>query len=258
MNFNWTIVALSAGAIFLGAIVLGIAGFGLGQVAMGLMPLFRDPGEAAAIFGVVAVVSNFRVWWSVRDSFKWKDLLFPLIGMAVGLPLGILVLQQLSEEQMRVIIGITMLVAVILIALFRELKLFDKWFGDKEKDYQDPRYLGLIAGLLAGVLGGAVAIPGPPMIIYGAFMVAAGAWKSKKMKAIFTGYFSILMLYRSISLSVTGDMTLNLFVEALMMLPGMLLGAWLGIKIYRIIPEKIFQWIVLGSLTINAFILIFT
>jgi hypothetical protein len=136
------------------------------------------------------------------------------------------------------------------------LKLIEKWVGDKE--IGETWYLGLIAGFLSGVLGGAVAIPGPPMILYGAFMLATNAWESKRMKAIFTAFFGTLMLYRSISITITGDMTLQLFLEALMMLPGLFIGAWLGIKIYQVIPEKIFQWIVLGLLTVNAFILILT
>ena len=256
MNFDWGIVLMSAGSIFLGTLVHGIAGFGIAQISMGLMPLFRSPTDASTIFGIVAVVSNLRVWWSVREHFEWRDWLIPVGGLAAGLPLGILLLNQLSESQMRLIIGITLLLAVILIALFRELKLFERWFGDKE--IQNTWYLGLLAGFLAGLFGGAVAIPGPPMIVYGAFMLAAGSWDSKKMKAIFTAFFGTLMLYRSISITVTGDMSLQLFLESLMMLPGMFLGAWLGIKIYQFIPEKTFQWIVLGLLTINAILLILT
>jgi hypothetical protein len=256
MNFDWVVVGLSAGAIFLGTLVHGIAGFGLAQVAMGLMPLFRNPAEASVVFGVIAVVSNLRVWWSVKDHFKLKDWLFPVGGLILGMPLGIFFLKQLSQSQLRLVIGITLLAAVVLIALFRELKLFKKWFGE-DKDF-NPWYLGVIAGFLSGVLGGAVAIPGPPMIIYGAFLVATEAWSSKKMKAIFTAFFGTLMLYRSISFVVTGDMTFKLFLEGMILLPAMFLGAWLGIKIYNYIPDKIFQWIVLGLLTINAFILILT
>ena len=256
MNYDWLIVGLSAGAIFLGSFVHGIAGFGLAQVSMGLMPLFRDPSMAAIIFSVVAVFSNLRVWWSVRDEFDLKAWLIPISGTLVGLPLGILTLQNLSEDQLRIIIGITLLVAVILITLLRKLNLFDKWLSGK--DIENTWYLGLIAGFLAGILGGAVAIPGPPMIIYGAFMLALGVWKSEKMKAIFTAFFGTLMLYRSVSVTITGEMTWHLFLESLMMLPAMLLGAFLGIKIYQYIPEDIFQWIVIGMLTVNAFILIFT
>jgi uncharacterized protein len=255
MIFNWGVVALSAGSILLGSLVHGIAGFGSAQVSMGLMPLFRDPASATAIFGIVAVVNNLRVWWSVKENFHWKDWLISVAGLAAGLPIGIIVLSQLSESQLRLIIGITLLIAVIMIVLLRELKLFDKWFGDKDID--TTWYLGLIAGFFAGILGGAVAIPGPPMIIYGAFMLAIGAWKSKRMKAIFTAFFGTLMLYRSITITITGQMTLELFLEALMMVPGMLLGAWLGIKIYNHIPDEIFQWFVLILLTVNAFILIF-
>lgn len=256
MNFDWVVVALSAGTIFLGTLIHGVAGFGLAQVAMGVMPLFRNPVEASAIFGVVAVVSNFRIWWSVRDQFDWRDWILPVAGLAVGLPLGILLLDLMSEAQLRLIIGITLLLAVILIALFQELKLFEKWFAEKRMG--NTWYLGLIAGFLAGILGGAVAIPGPPMILYGAFMLAINAWKPRKMKAIFTAFFGILMLYRSASITITGDLSLKLFLEALMMLPGMFLGAWLGIRIYQVIPDRIFQWVVLGMLTINALILILT
>lgn len=256
MQFDWLVVALSAGSIFLGTLIHGIAGFGLAQVSMGLMPLFRSPTEASTIFGMVAIISNLRVWWSVRENFDWRDWLIPVAGLAVGLPLGILLLAQISEEQMRLIIGITLILAVILIALFRELKLIEKWVGDRE--IGNTWYLGLIAGFISGVLGGAVAIPGPSMILYGAFMLATNAWDSKKMKAIFTAFFGTLMLYRSISVTITGGMTLQLFLEALMMLPALFIGAWLGIKIYQVIPDKIFQWIVLGLLTVNAFILILT
>jgi hypothetical protein len=118
MQFNWLVVALSAGSVFLGTLIHGIAGFGLAQVAMGLMPLFRSPTEASIIFGMVSIVSNLRVWWSVKEKFNWRDWLIPVAGLAVGLPLGILLLARLSEEQMRLIIGITLLVAAILIALF--------------------------------------------------------------------------------------------------------------------------------------------
>src|SRR6056297_647728 len=111
MNFDYVVVLLSAGSIFLGTLVHGIAGFGLAQVSMGLMPLFRNPIDASAIFGIVAIVSNARIWFSVRNHFSWKDWLIPVGGLAFGLPLGILLLQQLSEAQLRLIIGVTLLLA---------------------------------------------------------------------------------------------------------------------------------------------------
>lgn len=256
MDINWINTGLSALVIFVATIVHGIAGFGLAQVSMGIMPLFRSPASASAIFSVIAVVSNARIWWSVREDFDWRDWIIPVAGLAVGLPLGIFVFQSLNKSQLRIAIGITLLVAVALIAAVRQSSVVKDWL--KEQEFEPDWKIGVVAGFLAGVLGGAVAIPGPPMILYGAFMVAAGFWKGDKMKAIFTAFFGTLMLYRVGSLAVTGEMTVPRLVEAAAALPALFLGAWLGIKIYELIPEDIFSWIVLVMLTINAFVLLFT
>ena len=50
MDINWINTGLSALVIFVATIVHGIAGFGLAQVSMGIMPLFRSPASASAIF----------------------------------------------------------------------------------------------------------------------------------------------------------------------------------------------------------------
>lgn len=78
------------------------------------------------------------------------------------------------------------------------------------------------------------------------------------MKAIFTAFFGTLMLYRLLAVLVAGSFTMPLFLEALIVMPALFLGSWLGIKIYNHIPEKIFSWFVLIMLTINALVLLFT
>lgn len=254
--FNLVETSLTFLVITLGTLVHGIAGFGVAQVSMGLMPLFRTPTSASIIFSLIAVVSNLRVWWSVRDNFVVKDWLFPVIGLAFGMPIGVFVFSAFSKSQFRIAIGITLLLAVILITLFKRLDFFRDWL--KEQDLNPGWKSAVTAGFIAGIFGGAVAIPGPPMIIYGTFMVVTGFWESKHMKAIFTAFFGTLMLYRLLGVLVAGSFTLPLFLEALVVMPALFLGAWLGIKIYNHIPEKIFSWFVLIMLTINALVLLFT
>ncbi len=256
MDINWLHTVLTALVIFLGTAIHGIAGFGLAQVSMGLMPLFRSPESASIIFSIIAVVSNARVWWSVREDFHWKDWLITVVGLAVGMPLGIYVFGQLNAAQLRIAIGITLLIAVGLIATVRQSSVVKEWL--KAQDFEPDWKLGVLTGFLAGILGGAVAIPGPPMILYGAFMVATEYWKSREMKAVFTAFFGTLMLYRVGTIAIAGSVTVPLLIEAALALPGLFLGAWVGIKIYDLIPEKIFGWVVLGMLTVNALILLFT
>ena len=253
---EWMNTLYTAITIFVATIVHGIAGFGFAQVSMGIMPLFRSAASAAVIFSMVAVVSNFRIWWSVRDSFEWKEWIKPVIGLVAGMPLGLFLFDQMDKHQMRMTIGIVLLIGVVFIILTKQTDLLKKWI--KETDYQPGWIMPIAVGLIAGILGGAVAIPGPPVILYGTFMAASGKWSHKKMKSIFTAFFGTLMLYRVIAVSIQGEMTGSLALEAAIAIPGLLLGAWIGIYIFNKIPQKVFNWIVLLLLTVNAFLLLFT
>ena len=256
MDIEWINALYTALTIFVATIVHGIAGFGFAQVAMGIMPLFRSAASAAVVFSMVAVVSNFRVWWSVREEFEWKEWIKPMIGLLAGMPVGLYFFDQMDKSQLRLAIGIVLMIGVVFVILAKQTDLLKKWF--KGREYKHGWKLPIAVGFIAGILGGAVAIPGPAMILYGTFMAASGKWSPKKMKSIFTAFFGSLMLYRVIAVSIQGEMTGSLALEAAIAIPGLLLGAWIGIYIFNKIPQKVFNWFILALLTVNAFILIFT
>ncbi|MHB9288537.1 TSUP family transporter [Halobacteriales archaeon Cl-PHB] len=256
MVLDWFVTGLTALVILGASVVHGIAGFGFAQVSMGLMPLFRSPGSASIVFTVTAVVSNGRVWWSVRDAFDWRKWVVPIGGLTVGMPLGIFVFRQFGAAQMRVAIGGVLVLAVVLIGLTRQTDVVTGWLEDH--DYRPGNVVGVLAGLFAGIFGGAVAVPGPPMIVYGAFMAAGGFWSDEEMKAVFTAFFGTLMLYRLGSLAVGGAVTTGLLLEAVVALPMVFLGAWAGVWVFDHVSEKLFGWLVLVLLTVNAVVLLYT
>ncbi|ELZ08445.1 hypothetical protein C479_13938 [Halovivax asiaticus JCM 14624] len=220
------------------------------------MPLFRSPASASIIFTATAVVSNGRVWWSVRDAFDWRKWIVPVAGLVVGMPLGIYVFSRFDADQMRVAIGVVLVLAVIVVGATQQLDVVTNWI--EERDYRPGKAVGATAGLFAGILGGSVAVPGPPMIVYGAFMSASGFWSDEEMKAVFTAFFGTLMLYRLASLTYTGAVTTPLMIEAAVAIPMVFVGAWAGVYIFDNIPQRVFQWLVLVLLTVNAFVLLFT
>lgn len=254
MNIEWMKTLYTVITIFFAAIVHGVAGFGLAQIAMGVLPFFRTAASASAIFGISAMVSNFQVWLSVRDEFDFKSLAKPLIGLVVGMPLGIYVFNNLNEEQMNLAIGIVIIIAVILIIIGKQTDILENLF--KRKDRKEGTVLPIVVGFTAGILGGAVAIPGPPMIIYGTFMTSIGSWTGKKMKSIFTAFFGTLMLYRTIGTVVTGDMTMGLFLEALITIPAVILGSFIGVKLFSKLSSKVFNWIIIAMLVANGILLL--
>ena len=242
--------------VLLGALVHSIAGFGFAQVAMGLLPLIMEAHQASVIFNLLAIVSNARVLWSVKESFDLKSWGIPVIGLAVGMPIGIYFFNNLNNNQFRLGIGLTLLLAVILIILLRQTDYIKNKI--EESGWEPGNLTAISAGFTAGILGGSVAIPGPPMIIYGAFLMASGEWTGDKMKAVFTAFFGTLMLYRFGGLIFSGDVSDVLVVDALIALPSLFFGSAIGIWIYEKIPRNTFQWLVILGLTINAIILLGT
>lgn len=256
MALDWFVTGLTSLVIFAASVVHGIAGFGFAQVSMGMMPLFRSPGSASIIFTVTAVVSNGRVWWSVREAFDWRKWIVPLAGLAVGMPLGIYVFQRFDEAQMRAAIGAVLVLAVVVVGATRQSDVVTDWI--EEKGYRPGKIVGVTAGLFAGIFGGAVAVPGPPMIVYGTFMAAGGFWSDEEMKAVFTAFFGTLMLYRLGSLTYTGAVETPLLIEAAVAIPMVFLGAWVGVWIFDHVSDRLFGWLVLALLTVNAFVLLYT
>lgn len=254
MGIEWIYTLYTTITIFFAAIVHGIAGFGLAQLSMGVLPFFRTVSSAAAIFSIVSIVSNFQVWWSCREEFHPKDLVKPVIGLAVGMPLGIFVFNQLDEKQIKTVIGVVLILAVVLIILGKETSLMEDFF--KGRKYKPKTILPVTIGFIAGVLGGAVAIPGPPMILYGTLMTSAGIWTNKRMKSVFTSFFGILMTYRAIAIFIQGGITSGIIIESLVAIPAMLLGAFIGIKIFDKISSKTFNWVIIVMLALNGIILL--
>ncbi len=250
MIVDWTDSLLTAVVIFFATVIQGVVGFGQAIIVMGVCPMFRDAKSASIVLSLVAVVSCTRVWWSVREDFKWRDWAKPAVGLSFGLPLGIYYFNRLDDAQLRIFIGITILVAVVLIAMINQLAFVKEWV--KRKGIKPGWASGILTGFLGGFLGGAVAIPGPPMIVYGSFLLAAGFWKEREMKSQFTAFFGTIMIYRVVVLAMTGQIDVSHLADAGIALPGMFLGTWIGIRIFNMVPGKFFGWIVLGLLMVNG------
>lgn len=242
------------GVILTAAVVVGMAGFGMAQVSNGLLPLYISASVGNIMFTPLAIVAVGRTFWSVRRSFRWRNTLFPVMGLIPGLPIGTYVFAQMTNNQLVIAIALVLLFSVLIIGAVRQLGVVQQWV--QRSGWSPGWKTGCAAGLVAGLLGGAVGIPGPPMILYGSAMMAAAIWAPGETKAVFTSYLPVLMVYRLVSLGIAGKLSIGLFAMAGLALPGLLVGLYSGIKLYNTIPTRLFGWIVLGLLAINAVVLL--
>jgi uncharacterized protein len=58
MDIDWVVTLWSALVVVVATTVHGIAGFGTGQITMGVLPFFRDAATASIVVSIVVFVTN--------------------------------------------------------------------------------------------------------------------------------------------------------------------------------------------------------
>ncbi len=161
--------------VFLATLVRSTFGFGEGLIAVPLLALFIPIEIAAPVVVLLSItIASIVVaqdWHKVHlRSVGW--LLGPTF---VGIPLGIALLTSVHQHLVKAILA-------IVIVAFSGYFLLVKKPPELTKD-SHPWLLA--CGFLAGVLGGAYGMNGPPLVIYGAMR----RWSPQYFRATLQGYF---------------------------------------------------------------------
>ncbi|MEO8052599.1 MAG: sulfite exporter TauE/SafE family protein [Acidobacteriota bacterium] len=161
--------------LFFATLIRSTFGFGEALIAVPLLAL-SIPIEVAAPLAVllsimIASVVVVQDWRKIHvRSTVW--LLAPTF---VGIPFGIALLTSVHQQLVKGVL------ALVIIA-------FSGYFLLGKKPHQldnDNRAWLLGCGFLAGVLGGAYGMNGPPLVIYGAMR----RWSPQHFRATLQGYF---------------------------------------------------------------------
>jgi hypothetical protein len=237
MTLGW---AAGACVMFLASFVMGLSGFGIALVAMAFLPWLMSPVTAIIVLTIYALVFSVVVAAQLRRDLTPRALVDLLIGTVVGTPLGVWVLASLPVTALNRLIG---LVLVIVVALEVRGRMPVRLAG---------RGWGLGTGFLAGLLGGAVGTPGPPVIVY----ATTQGWGPRTMKANTMGFF-----VANQGVILIGYWWADLFtrevaaVSAAFALPA-LAGVGAGVALFGRLDPARFRRIVFALLLVSGLILL--
>ena len=164
MTVDWL---LGAVIVAVASFVHGLAGFGIGLVALGLLPLLMSPVTAVVLITTYALVFSLGMFVPLRRATQRRPLALLVAGTVAGTPLGVWLLAVLPGSVLTRLIGLTLLAIVLL-----------EWLGVSPARLEGPGW-ALGAGLAGGITGGAVGTPGPPVILY----AASQRWPPRAVKA---------------------------------------------------------------------------
>jgi uncharacterized membrane protein YfcA len=227
MNTDVTFYIIAILAVLL--IGISKSGFGSALAVFGvpLMAIVIPPAQAAAIVLPLLILLDLFNLFHYRSRFDRTNFFILLPAALIGVLVGSLTYQYLSDAHIRVLIGG---IAVI-------FAIFYFWGQRKEQPKTEPdRVKGSFWGVIAGFISFGVHAGGLPVNIY--------MLPQRLDKTLFVGttviLFAILNYVKLIPYALLGQLHIDNLMTSLILAPFVPIGFWLGIKLHDRVNEKLF------------------
>ena len=118
---DWTVWAIGALAIFVGATLQRVSGMGPGLVVAPGLAVLLGPVAGVLLTNITTTISGFLIMATVWRRVNWKRAA-ALLGWAIpGAILGALVVRVLPAAWLTILVGAIVLAALIVIAIAGKL-----------------------------------------------------------------------------------------------------------------------------------------
>jgi uncharacterized membrane protein YfcA len=205
-------------SVFVAGIIRGYSGFGFAMVAVTSILLVLPPVQVVPLVLILEILASIRLIPQVWRDIDWHSLRWLLVGSLFATPIGVYLLANVPEAPMRISISLLVLVAAIFL-------LFG-WTWRR----MPGRPLILSTGVACGILNGAAAIGGPPVILFYLSSPAAVTVSRASIIAYFLGIDAMSLSMASIQ-GLTTFTTLSLTAICLFPLYfGIAIGSRMFIK----------------------------
>jgi len=220
-----------ATAILAASFVQVIAGFGFALLAMPIMTLALPVEQAVVIATLLGVVTSG--WQSIHQRHHAdRELVKKMtVGAYVGMPLGLVLLNVVDDQILKIALGVSVLVATILLA--RRVSLA----------HVGP-HLDYSAGFFSGVLNTSIGTNGPPLVL----ALQARHVDAVRFRATIVAVFALSNILAMALFIADDKITKDGVLAALFAVPAWVIGQALGWPARRHVDGERFRLLVLVML----------
>lgn len=215
--------------VFLASFVRSTFGFGESLIAVPLLALAIPVDVAVPLAVLLSVTIAFLVvmtdWHEIHMDSAWRLIVSTLLGI----PLGLLLLKFGNEKMIKMALG-------LIIVTFSTHSLLGRVIELKSTH----RSWTYGCGFIAGILGGAFGMNGPPLVVYGSLR----GWSPSRFRATLHAYFLPASAMGAIGYWWMGLITKPVSDYYLWSLMVVLPAIFMGKKLNGFLPEKTFKKIV--------------
>lgn len=208
---------LVGAVVVLAAILRAFTGFGFGLAAVPVFALLMPPTEAVVLSSSLTLTVSLLTLKTYWGGVSLRPLLPMLVLAVFGTVLGVVLLESVNPQQFKLWIGVLVILACIVLGFYRP--------GHHEPGVA----LGGFTGLCSGVMNGAFAIPGPPVILY----VMATETDAARSRALLLMFFLFMAGVALVIYAFAGFVTPAAPLQYLLAMPAMFVGDKLGYWLFR-------------------------
>ena len=225
-----------------GAFISGVAGFGFALVALNFWVWCIDPHLLAplAVFG--SVIAQITSLGAVRRGFEWRRVMPFLIGGTLGVPVGVWLLDYINLNTFRTTVGCVLVVYCSFLLLGRNSR--PALFGGRLAD-------GCV-GILGGIMGGLAGLTGPAPTLW----CTLRGWDKDVQRCVFQTFNIAMQAVALATYWIHGSLSTPVLRWFALMLPALVVPAWMGARLYRHINEQLFRRLILVLLVVSGAVML--
>lgn len=231
--------ALAAAILIAGGAALcqSLTGFGFALVMVPLLSLVWDVKSAVVTSTVLGAVTLLPLLVEVRRHVNVVTAAALLAGSLVGIPPGLLILDRIDPEVLKILVGVVVIGASVLAYRVREVRAIRPGVAS-----------AVAAGAVSGVMGGSTSMGGPPVIFY-----LLGAERNMQVfRGTLLAFFLPNALVRIGGFAVLGRVTPDVLRISAVVLPAMVVGLAVGAWLRYRVPEEASRLLVLLTLILTS------
>lgn len=237
------IAILLAGALA-GGVVNGLTGFGTAITALGIWLYAISPTAAASLAIICSVVSQLQTVHLIWRAIQWRRVLVFVIPGLLGVPIGTLLLPHIDPHMFKLGLGFV-LVAYPAYVLARKRPIASPWGGACADG---------VVGFGGGVLGGLTGLSGVLPVVW----TDVRGWSKEQRRGVLQFFNIAILSLALVSHAASGLLTRQVAIEAAIVLPATIAGAWSGAFAYRRLADRGYQRVVMALLLASGLGLIWT
>jgi uncharacterized protein len=231
-------LSLFVAAGFAASLIAGVAGFAFGLVAASIWLYFLTPLQTTTLIAVFGLVVQGYSVWKLRRALRFERLWPFFLGSVVGVPFGVELLRWADPQHVSQAVG-GILVAFTIYSLVSPTSRVAANAGPVADGG-----IGVLSGMIGGLTGLAGILPTAWCSIRG--------WPKDEQRAVFQPVGVAIFLITLAWLGGSGSVAAGTGWLIVAGLPAVLLGVWLGMKVYSRLSESGFRKVVLALLAVSG------